>query len=56
MNDLSDEQENLDSYKSSESSESKYMNKRGRFLYSRRFVDDDQLKSLLLAKRRFLKS
>ena len=54
MNEDSDE---LNSDVRSESNEAKSLNKRGRFLYSRRSFDDDQIeKSLLLAKRRFLKS
>ena len=56
MNELSDDTDNSDNFKSSESNELKYLNKRGRFLYSRRTVDDDQLRNLLLSKRRFLKS
>ncbi len=48
--DLSDEENGL-------TSADNMMNKRGRFLYSRRSFDDDQMeKSLLLSKRRFLKS
>lgn len=49
--DLSDEEDN------DLTSADNKMNKRGRFLYSRRSFDDDQMeKSLLLSKRRFLKS
>ena len=49
--DLSDEENDLTS------ADNMMLNKRGRFLYSRRSFDDDQMeKSLLLSKRRFLKS
>jgi hypothetical protein len=58
LNDLSEvanEEDLLN--KSGSEEEVGLLNKRGRFLYSRRSFDNDQLeKSLQLAKRRFLKS
>jgi len=55
--DLSDDDDEGAAENDLTSADNMMLNKRGRFLYSRRSFDDDQMeKSLLLSKRRFLKS
>ena len=57
LNDVSEDTNEEDILNKSESEEVGPLKKRGRFLYSRRSFDNDQIeKSLQLAKRRFLKS
>lgn len=58
LNDASDDDDTLNKSESDEEDAAPSpLSKRGRFLYSRRSFDNEQLeKSLQLAKRRFLKS